>query len=169
MHPFYQLNFSLCPRCGSRFAEVEDHLHCSKCDFRIYPHPSPATAVFIFRKEGEQKQVLLGKRAFEPYKGYWDSLGGFVKPDESIEQGAIREVEEEATVEVEVEQIIGSYPDEYQRTPTITVGLIAKIVSGNLAANDDVGQLKWFSVNDLPNKIAFESVRILLAKAIANY
>jgi ADP-ribose pyrophosphatase YjhB (NUDIX family) len=165
MHSFYADNFIICPRCGAKFTQLEDHLHCEACQFNIYPHPSPATAVFIFN---EKKQILLNKRRFEPQKGYWDSVGGFVNTNESIEEGAIREVKEETTLNVKIEKIIGTVPDIYQGTPTVTIAFLASITSGTPIASDDAEVLEWFDIDDLPTdqEIAFESVAQLLKKSV---
>ncbi|PZP45053.1 MAG: DNA mismatch repair protein MutT, partial [Pseudopedobacter saltans] len=44
----------------------------------------------IFGFDGESLKLLAIKRGFEPYKGEWSLLGGFVKPTESIEDAASR-------------------------------------------------------------------------------
>lgn len=59
------------------------------------------TLVFL-QRDGE---ILLGikKRGFGV--GKWNGLGGKVKPDESIEQAAVRELEEEIGVHADVNDI----------------------------------------------------------------
>ena len=165
MHPFYSKNFVICPRCGADFTNLEDHLYCEVCQLRIYPHPSPATSVFIIN---DQKQILLTKRKFEPQKNMWDSVGGFVNTDESIEEGAIREAKEETGLTVKITNTVGTKPDEYQGTPTITIAYIATVLSGTAVAADDALELKWFDIDKLPSndEMAFESVKALLKKAI---
>lgn len=165
MHSFYADNFIICPRCGAKFTNLEDHLHCEMCQFNIYPHPSPATSVFIIN---EKKQILLNKRRYEPKKGFWDSVGGFVNTDESIEEGAVREAKEETTLDVKIEKIVGSVPDIYQGTPTVTIAFLASVISGEPVASDDAEVLQWFDINQLPSdqEIAFESVKRLLKKSV---
>ena len=60
-----------------------------------YPHPSVTTDCVIFGFDGTKLQVLLVERGLEPYKGKWAFPGGFVKMDESCEEGALRELKEE--------------------------------------------------------------------------
>jgi len=165
MHPFYAKNFLICPRCGANFTNLDDHLYCEVCQFTIYPHPSPATSVFIVN---DKNQIMLTKRKYEPQKGMWDSVGGFVMTDESIEEGAIREAKEETRLTVKIVNYVGTIPDEYLGTPTITIAYIAKVESGTAIASDDAQELKWFDIDQLPpdNKLAFKSVTTLLHQAI---
>src|SRR5918911_550000 len=52
-------------------------------------------------------QLLLVRRASRHGRGNWQLPGGFIEPDETIEQAVIREVVEEAGVTAEVEGILG--------------------------------------------------------------
>ena len=60
-----------------------------------YPHPAVTTDCVIFGFDGIKLKILLIERGIEPYKGQWAFPGGFVKIDESCEEGAIRELKEE--------------------------------------------------------------------------
>ena len=57
-----------------------------------YPHPSVTTDCVIFGFDGTKLRVLLVQRGIEPYKGRWAFPGGFMKMDESAEEGALREL-----------------------------------------------------------------------------
>ena len=52
-------------------------------------------------------RLLLVRRASRRGRGNWQVPGGFVEPDETIEQAVVREVTEEAGVTAEVEGIVG--------------------------------------------------------------
>ena len=49
------------------------------------------------------------RRGFEPRRGHWSMPGGFVDLGESVEDAAIREVEEELHLRVELTHLIGVY------------------------------------------------------------
>lgn len=49
-----------------------------------------AVDCIIFGFDGKQLQALLIKRNFEPEKGKWSLMGGFVSKDESTDQAAVR-------------------------------------------------------------------------------
>jgi ADP-ribose pyrophosphatase YjhB (NUDIX family) len=52
-------------------------------------------------------QLLLVRRASRHGRGNWQLPGGFIEPDETIEQAVVREVQEEAGVVGEVEAVLG--------------------------------------------------------------
>jgi ADP-ribose pyrophosphatase YjhB (NUDIX family) len=52
-------------------------------------------------------QLLLVRRASRRGRGNWQLPGGFVEPDETIEQAVVREVEEETGVRAQVEGVLG--------------------------------------------------------------
>ncbi len=52
-------------------------------------------------------RLLFVRRASRRGRGNWQVPGGFVEPDETIEQAVIREVEEEAGVRAAVDGVLG--------------------------------------------------------------
>jgi ADP-ribose pyrophosphatase YjhB (NUDIX family) len=111
--------------------------------------------------------VLLGRRAIEPFRGYWDTPGGFVIPGESLEDCVRRELREEAGVEVEVGRLVLTAPDVYGDSGEETVNAFfeCRLLSGDPQPDDDVAELRWFEPDALPppSELAFESVRAALA------
>ena len=57
---------------------------------------------------------MMAKRKFEPKKGTWQSIGGFVGLDESLEEAAIREAKEELGVTIQTDSYLGSFPEIYE-------------------------------------------------------
>lgn len=60
-----------------------------------YPHPAVTTDSVIFGFDGSSINILLIERGLEPYKGSWALPGGFLRMDETVEEGAKRELCEE--------------------------------------------------------------------------
>lgn len=52
-------------------------------------------------------KLLMVRRASRHGRGNWQLPGGFIEPDETIEQAVIREVLEEAGVTAEVQGVLG--------------------------------------------------------------
>jgi mutator protein MutT len=52
-------------------------------------------------------QLLLVRRASRHGRGNWQLPGGFIEPNETIEQAVVREVQEETGVMAEVEAVLG--------------------------------------------------------------
>src|SRR3972149_7740089 len=52
-------------------------------------------------------RLLLVRRASRHGRGNWQLPGGFIEPNETMEQAVVREVQEEAGVTAEVEAVLG--------------------------------------------------------------
>ena len=71
-----------------------------------HPRPSVTADVIIFTLRNDDLQALLIKRKHPPFKEMWAIPGGFVSIDESLEEAALRELEEETGVrDVYLEQL----------------------------------------------------------------
>lgn len=129
-----------------------------------YPHPAVTTDVVIFTIRQDELKVLLIKRAQPPYQGGWALPGGFVNPDEGLDEGARRELQEETGVSgVYLEQLYTfGEPDRDPRERVITVAYFALIPSDKieLKAASDAEGVSWFGLQELP-QLAFDHDRIL--------
>ena len=63
-----------------------------------YPHPAVTTDSVIFGFDGSSINILLIERGLEPYKGSWALPGGFLRMDETVEEGAKRDLCEETII-----------------------------------------------------------------------
>ena len=149
--------FKFCPKCGSNLVikKVRSHnrLVCSNCGFVFFQNPKPSVGVFIVKKG----RVLLAKRGIEPKKGLWGIIGGFIEEGESPQEAAIRETKEETNLDIDELEVFGTSKDKYYDVNIVPIAMLARIKSGQMIAQDDVEKLEWFSLNDLPENIAFES------------
>lgn len=129
--------------------------------------------VVVLTIEDRILKVLLVKRGQPPFEGKWALPGGFVGPDETLAEAALRELSEETGLEpaTPLEQL-GSYgdPGRDPRLRVVTVAYIAILrgVSG-LRAGSDAAEAKLFPVAPFigetdkpsPNHLAFDHARIL--------
>ncbi len=154
--------FKFCPKCGGKLIDKKTYLHkrptCNKCGFIFYQDPSPTVGVFPIKNN----QVLLAKRAIEPFKGWWDSIGGFMERGESPHETAVRETKEETGLDVKITEILGVGKDRYEKQYTVPIAFLGEIADGELKAADDVEELKWFDLEHLPSNIAFEGNKKIL-------
>lgn len=127
-----------------------------------YPHPAVTTDCVIFGFDGAKLKVLLIKRGIEPYKGKWAFPGGFVKMDESCEDGVRRELQEETGMTgAYVEQFhTFSEPNRDPRERVITVAYYALVRLQEVHAGDDAADAQWFDLDNVP-QLAFDHERIL--------
>lgn len=155
METFLTKNFKFCPKCKVKLDLKSSFASCSKCDFIYYFNPAPCVVALFYK----DNKTLLAKRAIEPQKNTWDTIGGFIENGETAEQTVVREVKEETNLEVKVKKYLGSVPDIYGDTlvPTLIFVYLVEINGGEMKAQDDVAQLEWFEIDKLPKNIAFAS------------
>lgn len=130
-----------------------------------YDRPSVTVDVVVFTLGDEDLRVLLIKRKLPPYAGTWAIPGGFVHIDESLDQAALRELEEETAVsDVYLEQLYTfGKPNRDPRTRVITIAYFALVpyeAVRHSKAGDDAAETAWFSVYRLP-ELAFDHREIL--------
>ncbi len=131
---------------------MEENKYCYK-----YPHPAVTTDCVIFGFNGEQLQVLLIERGIEPYKGKWAFPGGFLKMDETAEEGALRELKEETGLETAYVQQFHTFsePSRDPRERVITIAYYALVKIQEVKGGDDAASARWFPLNDIPS-LAFD-------------
>lgn len=129
-----------------------------------YPHPAVATDIAVFTLRRGALNVLLIERGAEPFLGAWALPGGFLQPDEELDQCARRELLEETGVDADLLLHFDNFsaPRRDPRERVISVAYLALLPSDELRleANTDAAQARWFPVRDLP-KLAFDHATIL--------
>jgi 8-oxo-dGTP diphosphatase len=129
-----------------------------------FPHPAVTADIVIFTIRDRKLKILLIRRAGEPYRGAWALPGGFVEPNEGLDQAAARELEEETGVTgVFLEQLYTfGEPNRDPRERVITIAYYALIPSDRvrLQAADDAEAVGWFAMDDLP-ALAFDHADIV--------
>jgi 8-oxo-dGTP diphosphatase len=118
-------------------------------------------------------QVLLVRRGEDPYRGQWALPGGFVRPDENLEEAALREVREEVGIKftpghLEQLQTYGA-PLRDPRMRVVSTAYIAfTSASRPFSAGGDASEARFFpvtihgdgaEVRDV--ELAFDHARIL--------
>jgi 8-oxo-dGTP diphosphatase len=97
------------------------------------------------------QQVLLVKRAKPPKQGLWCIPGGKIRPGETLQQAAEREILEETGVTIKAGSPVYVF-DLIQSEPAyhyIIVDVIAEYISGEVKAADDAADAGWFSLQHL--------------------
>jgi ADP-ribose pyrophosphatase YjhB (NUDIX family) len=96
-------------------------------------------------------RVLLVRRASRRGRGNWQLPGGFIEPDETIEQAVIREVQEEAGVVAEVEGVLGlrSRYDPESGNGIYIVLLLRQLGGTPKPDGHEVDQAGFFSLEEI--------------------
>ena len=136
---------------------MEENMYCYR-----YPHPAVTTDCVIFGFDGERLQVLLVERGIEPYKGRWAFPGGFLKMDETAEEGALRELREETGLERAYIQQFHTFSDPHRdpRERVITIAYYALVKIQEVHGGDDAASACWFPLSEIPS-LAFDHDYIL--------
>ena len=139
----------------------DEELFLSAYNIADYDRPSVATDIAAFsmrteedgcyRKNAERKlTVLLIKRGDHPYMNSWALPGGFLRPDETMEACALREITEETNVTPVTLMPVGVFSDP-KRDPRgrIISNAFTSIISEaqiKTIGGDDALDAKWFDV-----------------------
>jgi 8-oxo-dGTP diphosphatase len=120
----------------------------------------------VFGFDGVGLQVLLIRRGLPPFRGRWALPGGFVRPDESVDAAALRELREEAGLEkVYLEQLytFGDVRrDPRGRIVSVAYTALVSTASNHPTAATDAREAAWFPAGKLPT-LAFDHADILKA------
>jgi len=132
-------------------------MQCPHCKAEIESHRNPTPTVDIIIEIGEQ--IVLIERKNPPYG--WALPGGFVDYGESYETAALREAEEETSLQVTGLRQFHTYsaPDRDPRGHTASTVFIGTS-DGSPRAGDDAARAALFSKDTLP-PLAFDHARIL--------
>lgn len=160
-----QCNF--CPVCGQKTTAQNSRFYLCPKGHHLYIKPVPCNAAIFENKQG---QILLIKRKYDPGKDKFDLPGGFIEPNETIEESLVREIKEELGIKIQDYEYLGSYFDRYlfkgMNYYTLAAVFACKLKKEVVQALDDVGEIVFVDKKKLPfGKFAFESIE----KAIRDY
>lgn len=120
--------------------------------------------VFGYSKQ-EGVSILLIQRKYPPFKNAWAIPGGFLLPDETLEDAVRRELREETGIEVNYLEQLYTFgaPDRDPRQRIISIAYMALVKSSlfqQLKASTDAENAQWFNFRELP-PLAFDHKAIL--------
>jgi 8-oxo-dGTP diphosphatase len=126
-----------------------------------------ATDCIIFGFDGKEIKALLIKRDFEPEKGKWSLMGGFVNKNESVDAAASRILKNlTGLTDIYMEQLY-CFGDVNRDTAgrVISVAYFALINIANYSNQlQDDHEAHWFPLNKIPSLIFDHKKMVDLAK-----
>ena len=155
-----------CSNCGSDELKKEVpagdnrlRVVCGNCEVIHYKNPKIITGCLPVWKG----QVLLCRRAIEPRKGYWNVPAGFMEIGESAEEGAAREVWEEAMAKVDIWGLHTVFT--FTNFSHVYVQFLGELVDGKYGVGEESLEVKLFAEEEIPwGEMAFESSVFALQK-----
>ena len=166
-------SFSYCPRCGQKGLEhVHGRaIHCPSCDLTYFHNVASAVACFVLDEAG---RLLTVRRARDPEKGTLDLPGGFVDPEETVDDAVRRELREETGLEATEVRLLFSIPNVYPYSGvdvyTADLFYLTRVKSFDGAtAMDDAGELVIVDPSDLrPEAFGLRSIRAGVERIVAD-
>lgn len=125
-------------------------------------------------RDGVAQRVLLIKRLNPPFQDHYALPGGFIEPNETVEQGALRELKEETGIDGNSTgllsfspRLIGLFSDPLRdpRGRVISAAFLIRVLpaaADKAKAGDDAKALEWVETDRafrLP--LAFDHAKIL--------
>ena len=160
-YPPVMKDWAYCPRCRGELerlgAAENPYARCAACGFEKYDNPLPTTIGIVHKGD----EYLFLRRADEPCRGEWDTVGGFLGPGETAEECLVREAREELGCAVTDLVPVGTYASMYgpSRLPILGISFVCILAPGSrirLSAENDA--YRWFSRHQIPD-LAFSDVR----------
>jgi len=159
------LEAPFCPACGT-LTEVRNagwSRHCPHCGREHFPRTDPAVIVAVTSALDPDKLLLGSNAAWGADR--FSCFAGFAEAGESLESTVVREVHEEAGVEVEDLRYRGSQAWPYPRS--LMVGFHATAVDDTAARadGDEIAEVRWFTRDEIGAGLAGEGDLLLPGRA----
>ncbi len=158
-----------CSQCGSKLSRLipEDDNRmrdvCTHCGAVHYQNPRNVVGIVPIWND----QVLLCRRAIEPRFNTWTLPAGFMELNETLSEGALREMTEEAGAQVELGPLLTVISVPYAEQ--IHVYYLANVLSPDLDPGPETLEAKFFKLDEIPwDELAFRTVSATLKCYLAD-
>ncbi len=161
---YWQHRQMFCGVCGSpnRLLSAGHKLVCSneECARETFPRIDPAIIVLVTHRDA----CLLGRSPNWPPRVF-STLAGFVEPGESLEDAVVREVYEEARVQLSSIHYVSSQPWPFPASSMC--GFYAEAVSRDCELSEELEEVRWFTTDELIAALKDRSVLLSPPVSIA--
>lgn len=161
------MKYKFCPLCGDKLEEKYSWdeggvPYCSKDDVMFFDTPKPCIMVAIVKED----EILLLKQSYI-FKNSKVLLSGYVSNNESAEEAVIREVKEEAGINIKNLQYLGS--DYVKDKEILMITFMAEYLDGEIEKSTEVEGMGWVKLCEAldemkEDKIGTTVVRKLIEK-----
>jgi len=161
-------DLNYCPDCGGSLVqhivagEARNHRYCERCKTRQYDHPRIVVTCFV----AYQKKLLWVQRELEPQRGLWAIPGGFLENDETLAQGAARELREESGVLIPADQLALYMTGTITFINQIYIAFRGTVETDFFAAGVESRDCGFFARDECPwDKVAYPEVNDSIVQA----
>ena len=160
------MRFTYCPHCGEKLIlkEIGDEgliPYCQRCKVPLW---DLFTTCVICAVVTEDREIALLRQDYVSTTNYV-CVAGVMKPGESAEEAAVREVAEELGLKVEKLEYIHSYP--FQQKEMLMLGFRTTVRKADFHLSGEVDKAQWFHLDEAPDKLRQGGIAWQLVSTIA--
>jgi NAD+ diphosphatase len=132
-----------CSQCGAATTVISGGSvrRCLIDESEHYPRTDSAIIVLV---KDDQDRILLGRQKIWP-KNRFSTFAGFVEPGESFEHCVVREVAEEAGINLSKINYLGSQPWPFPSSLMIAFEAVTDNPTAARPDGDEIEEIRWFS------------------------
>ncbi|MDE7399498.1 MAG: NUDIX domain-containing protein [Oscillospiraceae bacterium] len=154
------MRFKFCPDCGEKlttksFGDEVDVPFCKKCDKAWFEMFSNAVIVLVVNEYGEAavlRQNYISER-------YYNLVSGYMKPGETAENTACREVSEEIGIELTDLRLVRTF--WFAKKNLLMIGFIGRVNKAEFTLSKEVDGAEWIP--------AEEAIKLVHPKGSVSY
>jgi ADP-ribose pyrophosphatase YjhB (NUDIX family) len=145
-----------CLQCGQELTqkifEEKKRFVCPICGWVYYQQLKVSSAVIIEKNN----QILLLKRAYDPWKDFWYLPAGYVEHDEDPKMAGVREVSEEIGIKIQIQEnglFNYYYFDDDPRGNGLLLVYVSNVLKWSIAPSNEITDYQFYSANHLPKNL----------------
>ena len=146
------MRYVYCPTCGTKLipkAAGDDGNvpYCTECKKYWFDSFSSVTIVMVVN---EHQEIAMLKQNYLS-DTYWTYVSGFMKPGETAEETAVREVQEELGLTVDELKYAGTY--WFEDREQLMHGFIGYVTKHDFTLSAEVDRAEWVPYKDVPARM----------------
>lgn len=155
------MTFTYCPHCGEKLiprtlGDEGDVPFCERCSRPFFPVFSTCVICLCVN---EKDEIALIKQSYMTTEHYI-LVSGYIKPGETAEDTAMREIEEEIGIAPESCHFAMSV--FYEKRDQLMLGFICKAKKDDFRLSCEVAEAQWFHESIVPSKLRGGSITVQL-------
>ncbi len=117
--------------------------------------------------------VLIIKRAKPPFEGHWSIPGGGLEHGEAVKDAVLREVREEASLEVRILGLLDVFDglpsdrDGDFNQHVVMIDYICDWIAGEPVAGDDAAEAEFVTIETALARLSWDTTRQAIKQALA--
>ena len=163
-----------CSQCGNPVSEEipegdnRERFVCPNCNTIHYQNPRIIAGCLALHED----KVLLCKRSIEPRRGKWTLPAGFLENGETIEEGALREMQEEANANATILDIYTMF--SLPHISQVYMFFRAQLTDLDFFAGHESEEVRLFREDEIPwDELAFpviyDTLKFYLEDRVKNH